>query len=215
MQFYDKPLINTPCTIQLVGAIGTGKTSFSAGLIIHKDDVFTTPPEHVYYHFNVWSNTFDMFSHLDYVSMSQNLPTKNEIENFKPNSLIFLDDLSISAYQSKDVLELVMVRCRHKQCTVVIISHNLFTKGIYSKSIQLNTSIYVLFASKVDQNQISLLGKRCFPNKQNEFLRSYQDAVNLKNYSYLLVDLSLPTNDLFRLRSQIFPSDEVLIVYKL
>lgn len=215
MQFYDEPLIHTPSTLQVIGPVGSGKSSFCAGLILHKNHVFSNPPKKIFYFYNVWSSTFELFSHLDYVTMCENLPSKNEIELFPENTMIFLDDLSLSAFDSPHIVDLVMVRCRHKKCSVVIISHNLFTKGKYSRQIHLNSAIYALFSNKQDLYQISLLGRRCFPNNQEFFFKFYQDAVSTKPFSYLLVDLHLLTNDLFRLRSQILPTDEVMIIYKL
>lgn len=215
MQFYENPLIDLPSCIQIIGPTGTGKTSLCAGLILYKDSVFSKPPVKIYYRYRVWSSSFNTFSNLDYVSMSENIPDENEIQSMESNSILFLDDLSLSVFNSSAILDLVMVRCRHQQISVVIVSHNLFTQGKYARTIHLNTGAYFLHSQRQDHHQITLLGRRCFPGNGDKFLKCYQDAIRSNHFSYLLVDLSLHTNDLFRLRSQILPTDEVMVIYKI
>ena len=70
-----------------------------------------------------------------------------------------------------------------------------------------------LFRNPRGKSQISTLARQLFPGKTKNFLEVYNDALE-EPYSYLLLDISPHSNQLYQIRSKIFPKEDT-IVYRL
>ena len=90
--------------------------------------------------------------------------------------------------------------------------NNLFYQGKTSRTISLNTNIYVLMKNPADVNQIRVLSKRIFPGKQEHVINAYEFATKLNNgKGYLVVDLTpIPTTDII-LKTGIFPNEDLIL----
>ena len=79
-------------------------------------------------------------------------------------------------------------------------------QGKCSRTISLNTHVYVLFHNFRDGSSISTLGRQMYPGNSNVLTEAYKNATS-KKYAYLLVDMSPHSPDDLRLRSNIFPGE--------
>ena len=61
-----------------------------------------------------------------------------------------------------------------------------------------------------NRSQIGYLGRELFPKNPNMLLESYEDCMK-DSYGYLIVDLNPHSDDKYRLRTHIFPGQDVLI----
>ena len=98
----------------------------------------------------------------------------------------------------------------HKNMSCLIVYQNLFNAGKHAKTISLNAAYLVLFKNVRDKGQISYVGRQIYPGRSKVFMEAYTDAVSYP-HSYLLIDMTATTNDLYRLRSKIFPAEQMII----
>ena len=94
--------------------------------------------------------------------------------------------------------------------SVIYISHNCFQQGKCARTIALNTQVLVLFRNFRDGLQIINLGRQLYPGKGAVLTKAYNDATK-EPYGYLIVDMSVDTDDEFRLRTKIFPGEDPVI----
>ena len=71
----------------------------------------------------------------------------------------------------------------------------------------------VLFKNVRDSSQITNLAKQMHPGNVAYLRDSYVDATS-KPYGYLLIDLKPDTDDLIRLRTDIFPGEIHYVYHK-
>ena len=93
---------------------------------------------------------------------------------------------------------------RHRKLRVTYVKHNLFYQSKWSRTIDLNTTHFILFKSLHDIQQIEYLGK------QLNCLLLLKDAYKLATaepYEHLIVDLDHKTCQGLRFESQIIGPD--------
>lgn len=78
--------------------------------------------------------------------------------------------------------------------------------------MSLNSNYMVLFRNPRDATQISVLGSQMFPGRQ-KFLRSAFEDATSRPYGYLLLDLKAATPDALRVRTNVFPGEQPVVVY--
>ena len=89
---------------------------------------------------------------------------------------------------------------------------NLFPKNKESRTISLNTHYMVVFKNPRDATQMSNLTRQMYPGRTKFALDAFKDATAVP-HGYLLVDLKQDTPEDMRLRTCIFPDDDVQYVY--
>ena len=148
------------------------------------------------------------------ISFHKGLPTKEEIELFAADGqhrFIVLDDLISEVTKSQTMQDLFCQYCHHKHISVAFITQNLFQQGKFARTIALNTHYIILLKSLRNRSQISYLGRQLFPESSHLVNEAYEDAMATAPYSYLCVDLSPHSNDLYRVRTNIFPGEDTII----
>ena len=65
----------------------------------------------------------------------------------------------------------------------------------------------ILFKNVRDATQVQCLARQMFPKKSEAMMQGYKDATG-KPYGYLLVDLTQPMDDRYRLRTKISPGED-------
>ena len=179
--------------------------------------MYKEPPVHVLYCYGIHQPLFDeMERTLPHFTARQGLPTVEELEDYtqdRKHKLIVIDDLMHEVVQNKD-MELLFTQGTHHRCvSVILITQNLYPQGKHARTIALNTWYLVLMKNLRDVSQVSVLGRQLYPGKGKGFMDAYQDALQAK-HGYLVVDMSPHAEDKYRLRTRIFP-DEDLIIYQL
>ena len=89
---------------------------------------------------------------------------------------------------------------------------NLFPKNKEIRTISLNTHYMVVFKNPRDATQMSHLARQMYPGRTKFVQEAFKDATKIP-YGYLLVDLKQDTPEDMRLRTAIFPDDDVQYVY--
>ena len=129
--------------------------------------------------------------------------------NPKENNFLVLDDQMLEASKSEQLERIFVQGSHHRNLTVVLIMQNIFEKGKAMRTSNLNANYLVLYKNPRDKGQVGILGRQLYATKWRQFVAALEDATS-KPYSYLLVDLRPETPDDYRLRANIFPTDDDL-----
>jgi hypothetical protein len=207
-------LLNTPCNIIISSPSQGGKSTFVHRLLKH--DMFRETPEKILYCYNsTWQPMFSTLeSEMDNISFHYGIPNKDDLEKFQTissrHSIIVFDDLMTDAMNTDTVLKLFTVGTHHNNCTVILLTHNLFLKSKHSRTLNLNTHVFVIMANNRDKGQITALGRQL---GYRQLLQAYLTAA-AEPYTYFIIDLHTKTDKNLRLRSAIFPDEGPTAVYK-
>jgi hypothetical protein len=98
----------------------------------------------------------------------------------------------------------------HRNISVVLITHNLFHQGRFSKDMSLNAKYLIVFQNMSDNNQFAYLVRQVYAEDSNGLYESYFDATQ-RPHDYLLLDFALDTDDRLRFRTRIFPSEVTVL----
>ena len=92
--------------------------------------------------------------------------------------------------------------------SVVFVVQNLFYNAKEMRTININTTYFILLKNPRDKSQIEHLGKQMFPGSKGFLRNVYNDATST-SYGYLLIDCKSDTDDRVRLRTRILKSEHV------
>ena len=203
------------CTsIAVSGATMSGKSCRTYRLLREKNVMFTSPPEKVLYCYGIYQALFEKTEHeLPFITFHQGLPNEDSLRSFaSPDTcnLVILDDLMSHVTSSVEMENLFVKGIHHLHLSVLYINQNLFCKGKHSRTINLNTHIFVLMKNPRDVSQLQCLARQAFLGKSNFLMQAYKDATSTP-YGYLVLDFSPGTTDDYRVRTNVFPSEDTVI----
>ena len=203
------------CTsITMSGATMSGKSFWTYRLLREKNDIFSSPPEKVLYCYGIYQPLFEKIEQeLPFVTFHHGLPNEDTLQKLAtPNicNLVILDDLKSNVISSVEMENLFVKGVHHLHLSVLYINQNVYCKGKHSRTINLNTHIYVLMKNPRDVSQLQCLARQAFLGKSNFLIEAYKDAT-LKTYRYLVLDFSPGAIDEYRVCTDIFSAEDTII----
>ena len=208
-----------PSTICISGTSGSGKSSLVHKIIQNIDSFYCNPtPCRIMYCYGQYQNLFSKIeAECSIIQFHPGLPSEKQLQDLSDNnvangtsSLLILDDLQELLINSPLIQNLFTVKSHHSLINVIYLKQNLFCPGKYSRTISLNTHIYLLTSNMRDLRQISLLGSQIY-GKDNCLLTAYKDAM-LTPFNYLVIDLHPKSCEEYRLRTNIF--NDAIVIYQ-
>jgi len=197
-----------PFTAMVAGPTGSGKTFLVRDILLnHKNVMYGMPKFKVLWAYGQWQSLYTKKVdgvQIDYV---EGLPDQSAIEEYSP-SLIVVNDLMTELANDKKMTNLFTKGSHHMNISVIFIVQNLFYNAKEMRTININTSYFVLLKNPRDKSQIEHLGKQMFPGTKGYLRDAYHDATS-KPFGYLIVDCKSDTNDKVRLRTRILPSEHI------
>ena len=195
------PRFMHPFTAIIAGPSSSGKSMFCMRLIRNAKECIAPPPERIVYCYSVYQPLFDQFPDVEFV---EGLPDLNMFDGVK-RTLLIIDDLM---HETNETVSKLFTRVsHHKNASVVYLTQNLFNNNKHNRTISLNAHYIILFKNVRDATQVQCLARQMFPRKSEAMMQGYKDATG-KPYGYLLVDLTQPMDDRYRLRTKIFPGED-------
>lgn len=204
------PLIHPSATI-VAGPSQAGKSQWVSKLIKHSHTMIKPPPREIIMCYSEWQPLYDT---LPQVQFHKGLIDVETLNADHPKLLILDDLMELLVSKQGEVISKIFTKhCHHRNLSVVLITQNVFQKGPHMRNCQLNSHYKVLFKNPGDKTQINCLARQMYPDKgQSKFMiDAFIDATAIR-FGYLFVDLKQDTDDMLRLRTNIFP-DENTYVY--
>lgn len=116
--------------------------------------------------------------------------------------LVVIDDSMLEA-EKKSIMNLLTRTSHHQNMSVIFCTQNIFQQSKYGRTISLNFSHICIMKNPRDKQQFSFLARQLYPENSKELLRIYKEITE-RPYSYLFIDLTQSTHNLFRFRTDIF-----------
>ena len=195
-----------PFTCTVAGPTSSGKTWFVFRLIKHANEMINPPPEKIMYCYGEFQPSFLEFKAVEF---NEGLPNAEQFDG-QQRILLIIDDLMNEIDQN--VSNIFTKLSHHRNVSVIFISQNLFHKNKFVRTMNLNTHYIVLFKNPRDAGQVAVLARQMYPGKSKFVVEAFEDATK-EPYGYLLIDLRPETDDRYRIRTKIFPDDDIQYVY--
>ena len=196
-----KMSLQHPFTCIIAGPTCSGKT-FLVRSIITEKAVDPTPDKVVW----LYAEDQPLYKDLD-VEFIQGIPDDLESRfDGKTPTLVIIDDLMTQLHSDERLTRLFTVGSHHRNLSVIFIVQNLFHQGREMRNLSLNSHYLILFKNPRDRFQVSVLARQMYPGNSKFVEEAYNDATR-GAYGYLFLDLKPNTQEEFRIRTGILPSD--------
>ena len=203
----EKFVFNLPFSTMVVGPSGCGKTALVSRILLNSQQLFDKRVDRIVFCYSVWQPAYEIFKFLPTnVEFVLGLSESLEFSPLKTNVLV-IDDLFASAKDSINIQNLFAVESHHKNISVFLIAHNIFTKGHFSRDLSLNSSNLIIFRNPRDSIQVGVLARQIFPNKSKAFMEIFDDATKDVPHGYIFLDFKQSTRSRMRIQSRIVGND--------
>jgi len=201
--------------ILVSGSSSSGKTTLIQRLLQHSDSMFETPPSLVLFVYNTWHDIYDQVQKkMKNIVFMEQLPNEDELVELTSehkHSLFVADDKMDELLNNKFGSDLFTRNSHHYGITTILVMQNCSAPGKYKANILKNTHYSILLRSPRDFNSVRSLGIQIGDFKN--LVQCYEDATT-QRWGYLCCDTHPISDPQFRYRTEIFPDDEMSIVYK-
>ena len=203
-----------PTTVAVTGPSQVGKSFFCIKLLNELNDLMTPCPTQIIWAYGVRDDEqMDTILQVSpTVEFTEELPEKRSFCNPNQKTLLILDDLMDEVGRDKEIAKLFTMNSHHCNTSVITIQHNLFNQEKFSRTQNLNTHYNTLFQSKRDKSQITRLNTSMFPQYPKFLQSAYDQAVEGKDFKYLIVDSHPRTPESLSVVTGIF-KDEIPQVF--
>ena len=202
----------SPATIILSGTTSSGKTTWIEKFLFNQ--MFDKEPKKVFYCYGVYQKRFESLSSSSLsskadVELIQGLPESFDcFGDGSSHNLIIIDDLQDEVSNSKAAEKLFTRDSHHRNLSVVYINQNIFYYGKNSRTIALNTHYTVLFRNPRSSSQLRVLRSQTGLKHLEE---AYNDVMKHDRFAYLVIDLSPYSRATFKLRTKVFPGEDMVV----
>ena len=187
-----------PSSCLIVGPSQSGKTSLVRDMI--KKRIYGRNIERVKW---CYSYSAPWFLEEPSIEFIQGLP-----DSYEKNDLIIIDDQMHRL--NEKIADLFTAASHHCGVSVILILQNLFPRAKVMRDISLNAHYIILFKNARDVSQVNCLARQLFPKNPKFLLDSFIKATD-KRYGYLVIDLHPSTTEEFRLRENLFATENGLL----
>lgn len=198
-------MMNHPFTCIVAGPTCSGKTYLVRSII--KQRAITPMPSKI-----VWLYAEDqpLYKDLD-IEFIQGIPDDLEQRFDGQNpTLVVIDDLMTQLHSDQRLTRLFTVGSHHRNLSVIFIVQNIFHQGKEMRNLSLNSHYIVLFKNPRDKHQINVLARQMYPGNSKFLQEAYEDSTS-EPHGYLLLDLKPETQDEFRVKTGILPTDTPIV----
>ncbi|KAH7706677.1 Protein Y57G11C.18 [Aphelenchoides avenae] len=188
------------------GPSSSGKSTWLLRFIRHAEELIDPPPAQILYAYGEYHNHVPELEKAGVLTHA-GLPSEEHIDSCKKPLLLLLDDLMLVSSEQY-LSNLYTKKSHHRNIFVCFLTQNLFDKQL--KVARNNSQYIVLMKAPNAALQMRTLGAQLFPGRLPYFLDAYAKATE-KNYGYLLLDLHAAGSPQLRLRTDIFPGEDVTV----
>lgn len=186
----------------IAGSSGSGKSTLLSDIILNQKKLLSEPADEIIYCAKFETSIPPPLRGLDTVTFNEGVPTEQMTRNDENKNLLFcLDDLLDTAFSS-EVVSNMFTQGRNRRISVILITQNLFPQFKNARSISLNANYIIVFRNLRDSSSIYHLAKQVCPASPKSFSNMFINNID-KPFSYLFLDFSAQTPDVFRYRSDI------------
>lgn len=202
----------------LSGPSGCGKTTHALDLLRNKACLIeNSDQKKIFFFYKEWQSLFEYVQNEGIIDhWINNMPEESDIRNINltcPNgAILVIDDFAFD--MDKTLSWLFAVGARHNNCSVIMMTQNLFVKNQAYRDASLNATHVAIFKTLRDTKQIEQFCHQVASDKWKSLAKAYALATK-RNFGYLYFDFTQATEDFLRFRSNILPKEAPVTIYKL
>ena len=205
---YNAEVFIHPFTCIIAGPSGSGKTKLLFKILQKANDIISLSPQRIIYCYSIKQKIFDKYPNIEFKEGCLDIDDVDE----NINNLIIFDDLMEEVNNDKSIQNLFTKGSHHKNISVFLITQNLFAKGKFTRTINLNSHYTIIFDNPRDRSQIGHIAKQMYPNNSKFLVESYLDAIKIP-HGYLFIDNKQGTPEEIRVQTKI--TSPIRTVYKI
>ena len=202
--------IKLPCHALFVGASMSGKTRLALHLLTHPK-LFNPAPQTILFYYDQYQPQYAEAKNI-LAKQDINLQLRrghdvklDDLPHYQGQTVVLIDDASEETAASKEIAR-IATNGRHKNISLWLIWHSLFTRHPTSRIISQNMGLYFFLPSPRLESQLRTFGAQL--GMQQQLMAAYKRCVEdpgepPSDHRYLLVDLCSKVPSLLRLRSHI------------
>lgn len=191
--------LRTNFCIGVCGNSKSGKTTWTVQLLNNASRLIDKPLHKIYW---ILGDENAKPQNLN-VPVEYVLGIPEEFVNNSGKPCLWVIDDSMFETDKIALARLLVTSSHHSNMSVVFLTQNLFQNNKYSRTISLNFTHLCIMKNPRDKLQFSYLARQLCPDRARELVKIYKEVTE-KPYSYLFIDLTQTTPDLFRFRTDIF-----------
>ena len=205
-----------PFRIMCAGASGTGKTTFVRKFLTNLHHVVKGEFNNIVFSYAQEQPLYDEIRlenpGINWVEGFNMGVEKEFLSDISSNDLIIFDDQMDSLCNDLNFETFFTKKSHHMNISVIFLTQNIYYKSKCMRTINLNTTCYIIFKSPRDMSQIYTLSRQLFPGMTKYLVDSYKDIVK-SPFGYMVIDIDPRTFDNLRVRTNIFP-EETMTIYQ-
>jgi len=195
----------------IAGSSGSGKSVLLSEILLNRNELIDRKIDKIVYCAKYETSIPVSLRSDKSIIYHEGLPTDEMIQNeANENILLCLDDLLESAFSS-DIVSRIFTQGRNKNISTILLTQNLFPRYSNARNISLNANYLIIFRNLRDASSISHLARQVCPSNSKEFSELFINNIN-RPYSYLLLDFTPTTPDVFRYRENILSDCPTIFV---
>ena len=210
---------NSPALICLHGMSNSGKTHLAYRIMEQCDNIFSHKIGHIIFSYSTHQPIYDRMSkNIKHLTFIKGIPTEEYLKDFRtkvPNEehiLLILDDQQASL-DSPQMMRIATELNHHLNITTLLILHNIFGCGKFSRTILLQTGYFLSMRNLRDQSQLAVLARQIYGNGCSSVINQSFDLLSkVDSRPYLVIDLHPNSQfDSYCLRSHIFAGEDMIV----
>jgi len=198
-----------PFTCSVVGPTFSGKTNLVLELIERRAEIISHPLDRIIYIYTEDQEIFHEFQQKHpIVSFTKDMEVLKDITytNNKRTLIVFDDKLlDFCGKENEDIIYWFTMGAHHRNCSIILLLQTAFAKSL--RTVAINSMYLLLLNNSRDKSTITSLGKQTFPHKPKFLPEALERAVS-KPFGYLFFVFHVLDNNLYRVRSSIYPSPD-------
>ena len=205
--------LSSPSCSIIFGQTSSGKSYLTRNILKQCNDIYEKPVNKILYCYTAFQPLFDeMEKEMSNITFHKGVPSEHYINEFATggHNICVLDDMQNAVTSSPEMEHLFTVASHHLQISVIYLLQNVYASGKYARSLALQAHYLFAMKSLRDQSQLACLSRQIYPGKSKLIPEVFADVMKMDKYPYLVIDLAPHSDDRFRLRTHIFPGEDMI-----
>lgn len=199
--------LKVPFTAKVVGPTQAGKSTFLINLCKYANEIVDKPFEKIVYCYGEFEDRFHDLPHVQFVNNFD--PYFCSLEFSEGNPVLLLIDDCLDSVPEQCLVDLFQKFSHHHNISVCLNLQHLYCKRVKGlRNASLNTQYLILMKTPRCKQNIRTLQSQMYP-KQSDFFNSVFNFATEQPFSYLFCDMKSQTLESLRLRSGIFPFEQM------
>jgi len=199
--------LKAPFAMTIAGQTQSGKSTLTSKILKRHKEIIDHPMQSITYCYAVYQPK--LFDHLKQnvpgIKFHQGLPENLNTLNGEGHKLVVLDDLMTDVSGNTEAVKAFTISSHHYNISLILLVQNLFYKNI--RDLVLQSKYICAMKNPRDSVAIRTLGQQMNGGRKNLMVDAASKDLMKKPYGYLVLDYSQSQDDLYRVRSSLFPED--------